>query len=140
MKNPFTKYPIVEPDQLIGRKNLLNELNDCLKHGSVLLFGGQRSGRTSVMKCLMFMNKNNSNEEWLYWDAHSFAANGGLHKLMEKYNIKSFEDKILKSKRLVLLIDDFDQTHSFSKYDFENIRALLNRYGTQFVILLKYLE
>lgn len=142
--NPFTRNAIRSPNLLIGRKRLLDLLRTNVAGGPVLLHGGRRTGKSSVLRCLA--SEETSNIKWWYWDVQSILE-GGLDGACKQHGgdhslITEIQKVATDGKRLVLLIDEFDslfdvndRTPPFAPQDFQMLRALLQQYDQHFGLI-----
>lgn len=148
--NPFTTNAIRDLNLLIGRDDLLLKLKKQIASGPVLLCGGRRTGKSSLLRCLAAIKPNDiSKNKWWYWDAQMLQPGCGLDGASLKYGGKEgLESEIEKAanngERLVLLIDEFDclgvADHDggatrFEMSDYENLRGLLGEYDRNFSMI-----
>jgi hypothetical protein len=128
---PFTQEAIRDPGRLVGRNQLLTKLSASLDRGNLLLFGGRRTGKTSILRCLAAQHQHDAGGKWWFWDAQKLGKGCGLRGAAEIYGSMNLEDEIKRHDRLVLIIDEFDilaESDRFEHYDFEELRALLSEY------------
>lgn len=142
MKNPFEpRYPILEPNRLVGRQKAISTLQSRLSKGNVLLLGGYRTGRSSMLRCLEKLGSDRLDESWVYVSGQSVKPGDGLAQLFSKYGLDSLENKLAAGeiKKIVLLFDEFESLTGkdgrFTLIDFDNLRSTLQNFGRRFVTL-----
>lgn len=132
--SPFSQRPIVVPEDLIGRASFIERLRSGSTE-AIVLFGGRRTGKTSVLRCL----ERKENDEakgvrWVYWDAQELLLQKlGLPGATALYSGEgaTLQGEIERHERFVILFDEFDvlvESKTFHESDFAMLRALLNKY------------
>jgi hypothetical protein len=139
IKNPFTLQPITKKSHLIGRdkfyKQLENYINDSQ---NVLLVGGRRAGKTSLL--LSLMNSGVQDTDFIYWniaatvgDSYTYFIDLIKKRFHDNPSISCesidhfFNDYSQSGRRLIILMDEFElllKDDIFSEVTFRMLRSL----------------
>lgn len=151
--NLFTLNSITNRKKLIGRDKFITKIKEdyIANLASVLLVGGRRSGKTSLLKCIS--NDTSNGLKFVYIDIQAvekdlqgFVINSLNESIGCKLDSISgcldyFYENVFKANhnKLVIVLDEIDllmEKNISTRHLFSHLRAALTKYGSEFLVFV----